>query len=245
MKITVVNGTEKHGVTYRLKEMFLGAFNGLSEVEEFYLPRDCPVFCTGCTNCIFKNEFVCKDAAYVQRIERSLLEADLIVMTSPAYVMHATGAMKAFLDHLAYRWLPHRPAPEMFTKRAVIITQCLGAGAGSAAKDIRHSLAWWGISEISVFTGALMEDVVWDKLSEKKRAELAEKMARLSGKYARINYSLPGRTGMITKTKFYFCRAMQKGLYKNDPEYSDAKYWHSQGWLGKARPWKMRALPGA
>ena len=31
-----------------------------------------------------------------------------------AYVFHATGAMKAFLDHLAYRWMPHRPAPEMF-----------------------------------------------------------------------------------------------------------------------------------
>ena len=47
----------------------------------------------------------------------------------PAYVFHTTGAMKAFLDHFAYRWLPHRPAPEMFGKRAVILTQCLGAGA--------------------------------------------------------------------------------------------------------------------
>ena len=29
MKITVINGTEKHGVTYRLKEMFLVAFRPL------------------------------------------------------------------------------------------------------------------------------------------------------------------------------------------------------------------------
>ena len=28
MKITVINGTEKHGVTYRLKEMFLVALRG-------------------------------------------------------------------------------------------------------------------------------------------------------------------------------------------------------------------------
>ena len=28
MEITVINGTEKHGVTYRLKEMFLTTFRG-------------------------------------------------------------------------------------------------------------------------------------------------------------------------------------------------------------------------
>lgn len=240
MKITVINGTEKHGVTYRIKEMFLESFNGQSEIIEYYLPKDCPVFCTGCFNCTSKSEHACKDAIYIQKIEKSLLEADLIVMTSPAYVMHTTGAMKAFLDHFAYRWMPHRPAPEMFTKRAVIITQCLGAGAKSTAKDIRHSLTWWGISEISVFTGALMTDVIWDDLTEKKRSELTKKIKRLSAKYARIDYNSPARTNMTAKIKFYFCRAMQKTLYRNNPEYADAKYWQSQGWLGSARPWKRQ-----
>ncbi len=49
MRITVINGTEKHGVTYMLKEILL--------------------------------------------------------------------------DHFGYRWMSHRPAKEMFGKRAVIITQ--------------------------------------------------------------------------------------------------------------------------
>lgn len=133
MKITVINGTEKHGVTYRLKEIFLSGFKGKADISEYYLPKDCPAFCTGCTSCFIKGEQACKDADKIRRIEKSLLEADLIIMTSPAYVFHATGAMKAFLDHLGYRWIPHRPAPEMFGKRAVIITQCLGAGAKSAA----------------------------------------------------------------------------------------------------------------
>ena len=132
MKITVINGTEKHGVTYKLKELFLEQFNH-AEITEYYLPKDCPAFCAGCTTCFTKGENTCKDHSYISAIEKSLLDADLIVMTSPAYVMHATGAMKALLDHLAYRWMPHRPAPEMFGKRAVIITQCLGAGAKSAA----------------------------------------------------------------------------------------------------------------
>lgn len=239
MKITVVNGTEKHGVTWRLKEMFLEPFRSKAEITEYDLPRDCPAFCMGCVNCVLKGENFCKDAACIQKIESSLLKADLIVMTSPAYVMHATGAMKSFLDHFAYRWMPHRPAPQMFQKRAVVITQCLGAGAKSAAKDIRHSLSWWGISEIHIFAESLMENIVWEKLSEKRKRKLTGKMQALSKKLAGIDYMEPARTGIVTKVTFYFCRMMQKSLYKENPEYLDAKYWSQQGWIEKSRPWKM------
>lgn len=237
MKITVINGTEKHGVTYRLKEMFLEPFREQADILEYYLPKDCPAFCTGCINCMLKGEHTCKDADYIQKIAVSLLEADLIVMTSPAYVFHTTGAMKALLDHFAYLWMPHRPAPEMFVKRAVIITQCLGAGAESTAKDIKHSLSWWGISEIRVFTGKLMGDVIWDRLTEKKRSELTGKIKQLSGKFLCVNYEKPARTYIITRIKFFICRMLQKSLYKNDPEYLDAKYWANQGWFEKVRPW--------
>lgn len=242
MRIAVINGTEKHGVTYQLKELFLERFRGKTEITEFYLPRDCPSFCTGCINCTLKGEHTCKDAGYVQKIAASLLAADLIVMTSPAYVMHATGAMKTLLDHFAYLWIPHRSAPEMYTKRAVIITQCLGAGAKSAAKDIKHSLSWWGISEITVFTGKLMGDIVWERLSGKKRRELTGKINQLSEKFSGINYEKPARTSAVTKIKFYFCRMMQKSLHQNDPEYLDGKYWAEQGWLGKNRPWKASGI---
>ncbi len=238
MKITVINGTEKHGVTYRLKEMFLAEFREKANITEYDLPKDCPSFCTGCLSCMLKGEHTCKDAKYIGSIEKSLLEADLIVMTSPAYVFHATGAMKAFLDHFAYRWMPHRPAPEMFGKRAVILTQCLGSGARSAAKDIKHSLSWWGISKIGIFTGALMSDVVWDKLSAKKQAELTEKVQKLSKRFSHIDYTKPARANPITKFKFSVCRIMQKSLHESDPEYLDGKYWAQQGWLGSVRPWK-------
>ncbi len=240
MKIAVINGTEKHGVTFKLKEMFLAGFETDASVTEFYLPKDCPNFCKGCASCCLKGENTCKDFSYVQPIEKSLLEADLIVMTSPAYVMHTTGAMKALLDHLAYRWMPHRPAAEMFGKRAVIITQCLGAGAKSAAKDVKHSLSWWGISKIGVFSGALMGDIFWERLSEKRRKKLSRKINKLSRRFAKINYSKPARTNSVTKIKFMICRTIQKKLYKNNPDYTDAKYWRNQGWLGKIRPWNKR-----
>ena len=238
MKITVINGTAKKGVTYHLKEIFLDEFRGKAEITEFYLPKDGPGFCSGCTTCFRGGEKLCKDAECVQKIEKALLEADLLVFTSPAYVFHTTGAMKALLDHFGYRWMPHRPAREFFGKRAVIITQCLGAGAASTARDIKDSLAWWGMTDIRTCSFKLMSEIEWDKLPEKKRAEMTGKLVRLARKMASVDYSKPARTGIVARAKFYAVRMLQTDLGKANPEYTDFKYWRDNGWIGGARPWK-------
>ena len=238
MKITVINGTEKHGVTWKLKEIFLDELRDDAEITEFYLPKDCPDFCVGCTTCFRGNEHKCKDAEYIQKIEKALLEADLLVFTSPAYVFHSTGAMKVMLDHFGYRWMPHRPAKEMFGKRAVIITQCLGAGGKSAAKDMKDSLSWWGVSSIKVCSFRLMSDILWDKIPQKKRKKMAQKLVNTAAGIKQIDFTKPARTSLATKFKFYAVKMMQKGLGKKNPEYTDYKYWKANGWLGTERPWK-------
>ncbi|MCR5683978.1 MAG: NAD(P)H-dependent oxidoreductase [Lachnospiraceae bacterium] len=238
MKITVINGTEKHGVTYKLKEIFLDRLKNEAEITEFYLPRDCPNFCAGCTVCFRGDEHKCKDAEYTQKIEKAIFEADLLVFTSPAYVFHATGAMKSMLDHFGYRWMPHRPAKEMFGKRAVIITQCLGAGGRSASKDIKDSLSWWGISSIKSLSFKLMSEIRWDKIPEEKRSRITSKLVNAAERIKRIDFTRPARTGLGTKSKFYAVRMLQTGLGKANPEYTDYKYWKNNGWIDKERPWK-------
>lgn len=238
MKIVVINGTEKKGVTFKLKEIFLQPFASKAEIVEFYLPKDCPSFCAGCTTCFVKGEDKCRNAQHSKPIREAIENADLLVFTTPAYVMHTTGAMKSFLDHMAFRWLPHRPHPAMFSKRAVIISQCLGAGAKSAAKDIKDSLSWWGISKIEIFITNLMSDISWDKLPHKKQIKITKKITRLSNKFAKINYKKPAHTTFKTKIKFYMCRIIQKSIYKKRVESLDCKYWQEQGWLGAKRPWK-------
>lgn len=237
MKITVINATEIKGITFRAKEMFLENFKD-AEIAEFYLPKDCPAFCAGCKTCILKSEEKCKDFEYIQKIDLALRDADLIVMASPAYVFHTTGAMKAMLDHFAYRWIPHRPAKEMFTKRAVIITQALGAGEKSALKDIKDSLSWWGISEIYTTSFKLMSEVIWNNLPQKKQNEIKNKMHKLANKISKIDFTKPGKTGFVAKMKFYIVRMMQSDLGKKDPQYRDYNYWKDNGWLDKVRPWK-------
>jgi len=153
-----------------------------------------------------------------------MLEADLLVFTSPAYVFHTTGAMKAMLDHFRYRWMPHRPAKEMFGKRAVIITQCLEAGGKSAAKDIKDSLSWWGISTIKVVSFMLMSEIDWDKIEDKRKAFFKKKLDSIAQKMRAIDYSRPGHTGVVVKAKFYAVRMLQTSLGKQTPEYTDFKY---------------------
>ena len=237
MKITVINGTEKKGVTYQLKEMFLEEFQGKAEITEFYLPRDCPNFCVGCIQCFGKGEQYCKDYEYISKIEKALKEADLIVFTSPTYVFHTTGAMKAMLDHFGYRWMPHRPAGWMFGKRAMIITQALGSGEKSAAKDIRDSLSWWGITHIKTASFKLLSEVRWEKIPEKRRAGFSKRLHAYAKHFLAIDYSKPARAGIMAKAKFHVIRKMQMGLGKQNPEYTDYKYWKSNGWIEKTRPW--------
>ena len=238
MKIVVINGVINKGITYRLKEMFIEDFKEKSEIKEFYLPTDCPEFCLGCKTCFLKDEHLCKDSEYIQKIEQAMREADLLLFTSPAYVFHATGAMKAMLDHFGYRWMPHRPMKEMFGKRAVIITQCLGAGEKQAAKDIKDSLSWWGISYIKKCHFKLMSDIDWNKIPEKKQKKMTKKIKSLAKKMNKINYNKKAHTSFMTKMKFYIVRILQKSLGKQNPEYTDYKYWKSMGWIDKTRPWK-------
>ncbi len=238
MKIVAINGCEKKGVSYRLKEIFLDEFRNNAEITEFYLPGDCPEFCMGCMSCFLRGEEQCKDFEYVSKIEKAMLEADLLVFVTPVYVFHTTGAMKSMLDHFGYRWMVHRPAKEMFSKRAVIITQCLGNGDRSAAKDIKDSLSWWGISYIKQCRFKLMSDVLWDNISATKRAKFTKKLIVAAEKLRKIDYTKPAKVTFGTKIKFCLVRILQKMNGKKDPEYTDFKYWKENGWTGSARPWK-------
>ena len=238
MKITVINGTEKHGVTYRMKEIFLEAFKDKADITEFYLPKDCPNFCMGCTACFMDDEHKCKDVEYVQKIEAAMLEADLLVFASPVYVYHATGAMKAMLDHFGYRWMVHRPHKDMFGKRAVIITQSLGSGEKSAAKDIKDSLSWWGITSITECRFKLMSNILWDDLPENKRQSIIAGLNKTAKKMKRIDYSKPARSGVGAKGMFLVARLIQKNIGKTNPASADYLYWKENGWLEDKRPWK-------
>ncbi len=126
----------------------------------------------------------------------------------------------------------------MFGKRAVIITQCLGAGDKSTAKDIKDSLSWWGVTAIKVVSFKLMADIDWNKIPENKKEAFRNKLSAVAKKMHGIDYTVPAHAGLVAKLKFYAVRMMQTGLGKQNPEYTDYKYWKANGWIDNARPWR-------
>ena len=58
--------------------------------------------------------------------------------------MGMTGQLKTFLDHMGYRWLSHRPHPQMFRKIGLAVSTAAGAGAKRVTKDLRRRYFFWG-----------------------------------------------------------------------------------------------------
>lgn len=229
MKITVINGTEIKGCTYQIKEAFLANLREGNEVTEYELPKDLPHFCRGCKTCFFKSEEKCPHAAYARPIWQNMLEADLLVFASPVYALRTTGQMKAMLDHFAVHWLVHRPDERMFQKKAVILTNAIGVFNGGAQKDIATSLKWWGVSDIKKLGIGLLEGVIWEELSEKRRKSIVGRIEKRAKRYEK-DYA--ARKGCNVRILYAFARWMHQGIAKKeDPLSADNQYWLDKGWI--------------
>jgi len=229
MKITVINGTEVKGCTYNIKEIFLEDLQGKNEITEYYLPKDLPYFCCGCKTCFFKSETLCPHAQNVMPIWNSMLSSDLLVFVSPVYAMRTTAQMKSLLDHLCVHWMVHRPDEKMFSKRAVILTNAIGVFNSGAQKDIATSLTWLGVSKIEKFGVGLLEGVIWDELSEKRRSTIAHKVKKVAMK---IKSEYPARKGIKVKLLFAITKMMHQSIgNKERPLSADNQYWKEKGWI--------------
>lgn len=228
MKILVIHGQSHKGSTYHVAKLLAEKLEG--EITEFFLPKDFGQFCTGCTGCFTVSETACPHYSQLEPITKATDEANVIIMASPVYVFHATGAMKSFLDHYGYRWLVHRPEEKMFKKQAVIISTAAGMGMKSTNKDIADSMFFWGIGKIYKYGAAVME-TSYDRVSDRKKQKIEKKISKLAAKIR--NKQGKVKPGIKTKVFFNIMRIAQKYGWNK----ADVDYWQKKGWLDKKRPW--------
>lgn len=228
MKITIIHGQNHKGSTYHLARSLAEKLGG--DIIEFFLPKDFNEFCTGCTNCFMYSEAKCPHYEKLSPITSAIDSADVLILESPVYVMHASGPMKAFLDHYGWRFMVHRPEEKMFSKQAVCISTAAGAGMKGANKDMADSLFWWGTGKIYKF-GVAVNETSWNRVKDDKKLSYDKKLSTLAKKIAQKQ----GRVKPSVKTKviFNFMSIMQKNGF-NKP---DMEYWKEKGWTGKNRPW--------
>lgn len=230
MRTVIIHGQSHKGSTYHIARKLADKIGG--EVTEFFLPRDFGEFCVGCGKCFSKGETFCPHFSKLTPITEAIDAADVIILASPVYVFHATGPMKALLDHYAYRWMVHRPSAAMFSKQAVCISTAAGGGTRSTNRDMHDSLFYWGAAKIyncginvaAVDWAAVPESIV-NKI-EKATDKIALKIKAREGKI---------KPGLKTKLYFSFMRIFQLKLRLSE---TDVEYWSAKGWLQNRRPWK-------
>ena len=229
MKITIIHGQSHKGSTYNIAKILAQKLNG--DITEFFLPKDFGSFCVGCGNCFGKSEKQCPHYNQLESITDFLDNADVIILASPVYVYHATGAMKTFLDHYSYRWMVHRPEEKMFSKQAVAISTAAGGGMKSTNKDMADSLFFWGVAKIYKY-GVGVREVSWENVNDKIKNKINKRTTILANKIkTKLNVVKPS---IKTKVFFEFMRMMQKKGWNK----VDVDYWKEKEWNKKARPWK-------
>lgn len=230
MKIVIVNGQNHKGSTYHAGRMLAEKLGG--DIMEFFLPKDFGEFCVGCTQCFSKSEEFCPHYKKLSPITKAIDDADLLILASPVYVYHCTGAMKAFLDHYGWRWIVHRPEEKMFSKRAVVVSTAAGAGMSSTNKDMKDSLVFWGVPKVYKLGFAVME-TRWEHVSDKKKAGIDKKTSRLANRLKADSF----KPKVSLKARLFFTglRIVNK---KGGFNPADSEYWKAKGWTEKIRPWK-------
>jgi len=239
MNITVFNGTEHKGCTFAMKNEFLNAMGGGHEVTEYFFPRDCPVFCGGCKACFFKDISVCPHAKYTVPIWENILQADLLVFTSPTYVFHVTAQLKALLDHYGTKWMAHSPEKPLFSKQAVVITNAAGQGMDKAANDIKDSLDFWGVAQTYIIKQAIF-GINWDEVADKRKASVKAQCEKAAYK---VKSATNVKPRLKIKALFYVMRMAHKMIDKGEIKAGhghtrDYLHWEANGWLGGKRPWR-------
>ena len=230
MKITVINGNQRHGSTWNCKELFLRELAGYEGVEtkEFTLPKDLPHFCVGCFSCFSNGEQTCPHRESVSPIVAALEEADLFIFTSPIYAMDVSGPMKSLLDHLCFMWMSHRPNPRMFRKVGLIITTTAGAGSSHARKTLKCSLRFWGVNRIFSFNPSVSA-MKWDDVKPEKKAKLEQIIKKQSLRIARaVENAGHAPRNPVSSILFRIMRSMMK---KNTWNLYDRSHWERNGWL--------------
>jgi multimeric flavodoxin WrbA len=235
MKVTIINGNMRHGSTWHCVQEIIGQLQRWEQVDitEFFLPRDLPQFCNGCFSCIYNGETTCPHDESMMPIVKGLVDADLIVLASPVYGFDVSGQMKAFIDHLCFMWMSHRPNADMFRKIGLTVTTSAGAGLGHTTKTMKNSLVFWGLKRVYAFKFPVSA-MKWDDVSEKNKQKIERKAGKLAAQiYRAVKHSSSSPNPLFRSFFFRLMKGMQK---KNDWNMTDRNHWEKMGWLGGAKP---------
>jgi multimeric flavodoxin WrbA len=139
MKILAIMGSPKgKGSGYKVVRKIEDRMKAMGDVEfEYLFLKDANLKpCTGCYTCMAKGEDKCPLKDDRAAIEQKLLATDVVILSSPLYVLDVSWLMKNFIDRLAYT--NHRPR---FHHQKVMTVVNMGGDSPKAALSLlRYAL---------------------------------------------------------------------------------------------------------
>lgn len=234
MNITVIyaTGRKAQSASYNIAQLLIRELLGEDELFSFHLPQDMPHICVGCYTCIRGREEACGGAAALAPILAAMQRSELILFCTPTYAFHVPGQMKSLLDHLAYRWMVHRPELSLLKKQAVIINTAAGGGMRSTAQEIKDSTDYWGVARTHILSQKVW-DYDWTNLPASFRAAAEKKVARTAKIVRRHAAHLtPSLKVRCLFTLYRFLHGKQRMSAVDDA------YWEKMGYLA-GNPWEV------
>lgn len=228
MKIAVFHGSPRKGNTYTATRIVLDALERHGDVQcvEFHFPAALPEFCMGCQICLGNPREMCPHASSVTPIVSALLDADALIFTTPHFGgCSMSSCMKNVLDHLDFLTLNVAPRPEMFRKKALILSTA--AGSTAAIGPIRSFLKNCGVNRVDA-AGLRMYANRWDAMPASRRAAFEKRLRRAADRL----YTVPLRTpylstlGMYYLSKWILKRFVGEGAYPY-------RHWKERGFFDK------------
>lgn len=230
MQLCVIHGSPNgNGNTFQMYkrfEAFLKERCSSLAVKEFHLQKDFNEFCRGCYTCFLKSEEKCPHRKKLEPILQAMFDADGLVFTTPSYVLAEPAQMKAFLDHLGWLFITHRPDVRMFQKSAMLFSTAAGAGTKPANKCVRRSLRFWGIPSI-MRRGFNLFEIDIEKVKTVRLAGLDSRLRRDAIRFLR---SLK-RKKRINIFKWVLLKALRPLIKSYPDDNIDKMYWRKMGWI--------------
>ncbi len=180
-------------------------------------------FCTGCSNCILKGEKKCPHNDKISIIAKDIEEADILIINSPTYVMEMTGQLKNFFDHMAYRYIVHRPHKSMEKKIAILISTAAGGGSKRVTKSLKNQMLWWGLGKSYTMSFSVYA-TDWKGVKPEIKDKINNKSAKIANKVLKSRKIKRGIKG-----QFYF--NLMKKLQKKMNNPIDIEHWKENGWI--------------
>lgn len=228
MRVAVFHGSPRKGNTYTATKIFLDELSKCGDIDlfEFFMPKDLPVFCTGCALCLGGQREKCPNTEYVTPIFDALIKADALIFSTPHYgACSMPASMKSLFDHLDFLVLNASPREEVFSKKSFVLTT--GAGTAAAIKPIRKLLLHWGMNRVYSLGIRLFTDK-WDEMPTAKQARCERALRRSANMFYKAKAGRP-----YLSTIFFY--HMSKFILKRYVGEGNGPYdlWKERGYFGK------------